>query len=918
MSTERVRFSLPSRTNRGFILTSFGCRPYHFPSRMSAMKKNIVLFFTIVFLTAAIPGVLSPQVVAEGAKAYEHVRYLASDEFKGRKSGTPEYAKAAEYVAAKMKEYGLRPGGENGSWYQEVPFKNWSDFGQPVRLETTAPQRRTYFPGRDRDFIPIYGTGSGIASGKVAFAGYGIASEKPSWNDYHDLDVQGRIVVILPEDPPWFDDAAAKERTLEKKVKLAAEKGAVGLIEADLSDFAQPSERRRRMERLRPDTCPAGFIVMRAKLSFVDDVFYLSRKSWRDAASKILRLKTPRSFLADASIEMEAHFVQEERKAVNVIGLLPGRDPELKKEYILLGGHLDHLGVGLDGFIYPGADDNAVSAAAILETVRVLVASGFSPRRSIVFASWAGEELGLIGSRYYTDHPLFPLNKTVVYLNIDMVGQGDSDLLVGGMWEYERFWNIIKTRLDAETLKKIRPRVNYRGSDHASFWSKGVTALSLRTGEILTRKLDDEHPEYHCPGDRPEIIDPELLRLTAQYHIDVLRILADSEENLTDPRFRAEFVHKDAAVVDMHCDTIERFMEGEDLRQDLESGHVDIPKLKRGAVDLQVFACFVAPPADDLEKAQAAKKAFKQIEAVHRLAGENPDDLEIVTSYQDAVRLRNSGKTGVLIGIEGGYAIENDLDLLRAFHRAGVRLMTLTHWTRTDWADASGDAKAELGGLTKFGEQVVTEMNRLGMIIDLSHSHDETFWDVLRVTEAPVVASHSCCRAISDHHRNMSDDMLKAMAKNGGVIGINFSPGFLNAELEKKETELLSRIAASHGLPQDYRAVMRADPEKREKAMAEYKAKAEELRKSLPPVDVKTVVDHIDHVVKVTGSANHVGLGSDFDGISATPAGLENAGKLLAITEELQRRGYKEDDIRKILGGNFLRVFDAVQKAAKS
>jgi hypothetical protein len=175
---------------------------------------------------------------------------------------------------------------------------------------------------------------------------------------------------------------------LEKKVKLAAEKGGVGLIEVDLSDLTQPSERRRRMERLRPGACPAGFIVMRAKLGFVDDVFYLARKSWRDAASKILRLKKPHSFLINASVEMEAHFIQEERKAVNVIGLLPGRDPELKNEYILLGGHLDHLGVGLDGFIYPGADDNAASAAAILETIRVLGASGFSPRRSIVFASW--------------------------------------------------------------------------------------------------------------------------------------------------------------------------------------------------------------------------------------------------------------------------------------------------------------------------------------------------------------------------------------------------------------------------------------------------------------------------------------------------------------------------------------------------
>jgi membrane dipeptidase len=369
--------------------------------------------------------------------------------------------------------------------------------------------------------------------------------------------------------------------------------------------------------------------------------------------------------------------------------------------------------------------------------------------------------------------------------------------------------------------------------------------------------------------------------------------------------------------VDLHCDTIGRFMNGEDLRQDLPQGHIDIPKLKRGAVDLQVFACFVSPPATDLEKAQAGQKIFRQIEGIHRLVDQSPTDLEIVLTYEDAMRLRNSGKTGVLIGIEGGYAIEDDLDMLRTFYRAGVRLMTLTHWTHTDWADASGDLKAEHCGLTSFGEQVVKEMNRLGMVIDVSHVHDETFWDVLRTTEAPVVASHSCCRALADHHRNLSDEMLKALAKNNGVVGINYYPAFLNAEIEKKQAALLAEVTKKYGLGDDFGAVVQSDQETRKKALAEYESRSRELQKTLPPVDVKTVVDHIEHVIKVTGYTDSVGLGSDFDGISSTPQGLENVGRLLAITEELQRRGYKEGDIRKILGGNFLRVFQAVEKAAQ-
>jgi len=880
------------------------------------MKKAIVLIGTVWLVFS---GAARALFRADGAKALEHVRYLASDDLKGRRSGTPEYARAAEYVAARMKEYGLEPGGEKGSWFQEVPFKNWSNFEQPVRLEIVSPARRVYIAGRDRDFRPVLGTGSGVVRGGTAFAGYGILSEKPAWNDYDGLEVKGRVVIILPDSPPGFEDAALKDWTLEKKAKLAAEKGAVGMIEVDLTDPRQPADpstRRRTSRSLKPGECPPGFVVIQAGRNFLDDLFYNARKSWRDAVSRILRLKKPCSFLFDAAVEMEVHLVQEERKAMNVIGRLPGRDPQLKEEFILIGGHLDHLGVGLNGFIYNGADDNATSAATILETARVLTASGFKPARSIIFCSWAGEEMGLVGSRHYVQNPLYPLEKTVVYLNVDMVGVGDTDLLVGGMWEYARFFDIVKNGLDQEMLKRLKPRINYRGSDHSAFWAKGITALSLRTGEILTEKLDDEHPEYHRPGDRPELIDPELLGLAAQYHVDVLRSLAGTKENLLDRRFRAEFIHKDALLVDMHVDTIGRFLDGEDLRQDLPQGHIDIPKLKRGAVDLAVFACFSGPPSSELEKAAAATKVFRQIEALHRLAAQSGGDLEIVRAGEEIGRLRNSGKTAILIGVESGYAIENDLDLLRAFYRAGVRLMTLTHWTHTDWADASGDPKAERGGLTEFGEQVIKEMNKLGMIIDVSHAHDETFWDVLRISKVPVIASHSCCRALSDHHRNLSDDMLKALAKNGGVVGINFSSGFLNALYDEKQEALWKEVTAGFGLPADYAEAGRTDPEKARKAQAEFEARWKTLRKTLPPLDVKTVVDHIDHVVKVTGDADHVGLGSDFDGISDPPEGLEDAGRLEALTDELQRRGYKEFDIRKILGENFLRVFRAVEKAA--
>jgi membrane dipeptidase len=411
-----------------------------------------------------------------------------------------------------------------------------------------------------------------------------------------------------------------------------------------------------------------------------------------------------------------------------------------------------------------------------------------------------------------------------------------------------------------------------------------------------------------------ETVEPETLQLAAEYHLDIVKFLATTREKLLDRKHHISFVHREATVVDLHCDTIGRALgdNREDLSQDLDRGHVDIPKLKRGGVDLQVFACYVAPPANEKEKYSAAKKAFNQIDGVHRLVEENSEDLTLIRSYQDLRGLRGSDRVGVMIGIEGGYAIENDLSLLRSFYRSGVRLMTLTHWTRTDWADASGDEKAMHGGLTPLGEQVVREMNELGMIIDVSHAHDDTFWDVIRITKDPIVASHSCARAVSQHHRNMSDEMLKALAENGGVIGINFAPGFLNSEVEEKMNEMAKEVAERHGLPPEMAAVMSAPPDKLKKFMAEYQEKAKQLEATLPSVDVKTVVDHMDHIVKVTGSASHVALGSDFDGIGSTPKGLENVGLIANITEELFNRGYEESDIRNILGGNFLRVFQKV------
>ncbi len=870
------------------------------------MKKIFTLICISLFcLTLNSQEKIQP----DGEKAWKHVKYLSSDDFKGRKAGTPEYLEAARYVAAKMKEYGLKPGGKKGSYFQQVEFKNWRHFEPPVRFEIISPQHVLFSPGRSNHFFPNSGTGSGILKAPLAFAGYGLISKKDKWNDYGNMDVRGQIVLIIPGSPEFLKGISRKEKTLDSKIKTAVKKGASGVLIMNIGESLRGWTIPEGAEK---GTCPEGFLVMTANSSLLDKMFYMKKLSWRSIASEMSREKNPHPFLLDLTVEMEVHYIHEDRTAPNVLGLIPGKHPELKNEYIIIGGHLDHLGVGLDGSVYNGADDNASSVGVLLEIARVIQANDFRPDRSVVLAAWAGEELGLIGSRYYTEHPVYPLEKTAVYMNMDMVGTGDLDLYVGGMWEFSEFFALLKKNMKEKFTKRLKYRIEYRGSDHTSFLHKGVTCLSLRSGNILTRELDDEHPEYHRPGDRAETIKPELLQQAAEYHYDNIVCLSNCRENLLDPKFHINFLHKDAQLVDMHCDTIGRVIDGEDLTKDLSKGHIDIPKLKQGAVDLQVFACFVGPPENNAQKHRAAQKAFEQIDAVHQLINENPEDLILVTSPDDMRKLRRNRKTGILIGIEGGYAIENDLRLLRSFFRNGVRLMTLTHWLGTDWADASGDPEPSHGGLTGFGEKVIKEMNRLGMVIDVSHVHDETFWDVMVISEAPVVTSHSCCRALSDHHRNLSDKMLKALAKNRGVIGINFFPHFLMAENFKKMEDLKADLIKKYDLPKKLADFLKVEPKRANVFRKEYRERLERLKQELPEISVKTVVDHIEHVIKVTGSTDHVGLGSDFDGISSTPVGLSHAGELVHITEELVKRGYNDQDIKKILGGNFLRVFREV------
>ena len=368
---------------------------------------------------------------------------------------------------------------------------------------------------------------------------------------------------------------------------------------------------------------------------------------------------------------------------------------------------------------------------------------------------------------------------------------------------------------------------------------------------------------------------------------------------------RAKRLHFSSLVIDTHTDTTQRFLDdGFDFGARNALGSVDIPRLKEGGLRAIFFAIWIP---SKITGAHAVKRALGQIDAVREQVRRHSDNFVLATTAEDIRTPRKRHRIAALIGVEGGHMIASDLGVLRSYAALGARYMTLTHTGNVEWADASTDIPVH-NGLSDFGKDVVREMNRLGMIVDVSHVSDKTFADVLEISKSPVFASHSNCRAICDSPRNMTDEMIRALAAKGGVVQINFHVGFLSQEFRNAEKahpewdkaialEVRKRCGNSEG-----RQLIEG-----ERITREYVERGD-----LPRVEWTKIIEHIDHAVKVAG-IEHVGLGSDFDGANM-PFGMEDASKLPKITQALLEKGYSEGDVKKILGENTLRVLAEAER----
>src|SRR5258708_400651 len=376
-------------------------------------------------------------------------------------------------------------------------------------------------------------------------------------------------------------------------------------------------------------------------------------------------------------------------------------------------------------------------------------------------------------------------------------------------------------------------------------------------------------------------------------------------------------IHDSAIVIDTHADTPQRFLdENFNLGQNtpVSAGHMDLGKIKAGNLGAEFFSMWVEPDF----RGHYAKRTMDLIESVYEQAARHPNRIIMALTDEDIIRAHEQKKFAALMGIEGGNSIENDIRLLREFYRLGVRYMTLTWSNTNEWADSSGDINnpqvKHHGGMTPFGKDVVREMNRLGMMIDISHVSDDTFYQAVQISRAPVIASHSSSRALTNHPRNMTDDMLRAVTKNDGVVMVNFNSGLVDQNYLKASSD----PEKTKQRDVEVEAFKKAHPHADGSPVTydEYARMEKKWAAQFPRPQMTSLIDHIDHVAKVAG-IDHVGLGSDFDGIPSLPQGIDSVADLPKITLALYERGYNRAQIQKILGGNILRVMRRVQEVAR-
>lgn len=672
--------------------------------------KRILGILTLLVILLIPAGSQTKAVEPDGRTILEYVKILAADGMEGRGSGLPGLEKAAAYVADTLKSWGIEPAGENGTFFQRFPLKDFFvvEPGASLAIVAGPVTRPFYNQPRNAEWRVSTYSGSGSVNEEMVFVGYGIHAPKAGYDDYAGVDVKDKVVLLCLSGAPSRADLGPSAFP-QARIRAAQELGAkaaiicpkpASLTQAMIGGTSYPAGFYGDSSVYKEDFAIIG--VTEKILNFIFDTLPV------DAGAVFEQLDAPaakpQSFATGIRAVLNIRTsLKPAATAVNVLGRIGGSDKRLRDETVLLGAHMDGLGMAAEGDIMNGADDNASGTAVVLETARLLKQNGVKPKRTVVFALWGGEEIGLLGSNHFATHPLFPLDKTVAYLNLDMVGQGGGKFQFGGVYHGPEIWDFLKKSLSPAILEDIVPAASGGGSDQISFVAQGVPGFHL----VGTRP----HYKGHHPHDDVELIQPDLLARSCRFLYQAALALAQAESGLIAPDRKGWILFRSYSVINFRSLLPPEILakSGTEKYPDVDFQLVRLEE-KAGLGPAELKVDFLKQ-IRDLDKNLATKTDMK-------VYSEDPTDL-----------MRAGSRTRLFLGIEGSRPFRDDPDFLASIARLGVKWIALGE---KDLVDA--------GGIGEDGKRILQAAQDAGVLVVLNDMSDGVLKDVLNAVQRPVVA----------------------------------------------------------------------------------------------------------------------------------------------------------------------------------
>jgi aminopeptidase YwaD len=662
--------------------------------------RKFIIFLLTLFLLAAPSFTKVKKVAFDEKAALSYIKDLASDSMMGRKSGQPGATIAEEYIASKFIEWGLEPAGDDGTFFQNFTIE-YSNAEEGVVLEVISEKaRRSFYYGDDWRVQRL--SGSGHFAAEIVFVGYGIHAPEKDYDDYAGVDLKGKLALFLIESPTKLEEKLSEEAKIENRIKAAQEQGALGIL-----GFRRPSTQRQYFRfRLKKEIHKKDFVILTVEDRVTNFIFKDLKTELRYLLLEIDNKLKPMSFETGvkAFVSVKAVF-DEKRPTRNVLAKISGADKTLKDEYVIIGAHMDHLGINPLGEVMNGADDNASGTAVVMEIARIMKINRAKPKRTVIFALWAGEEQGFLGSRHYTNHPPYPIEKTVTYINMDMVGQGTGKVPFGGVYYGPQIWKVLEERLPEEIKEYVRPgRGGPGGSDHTPFLEKGIPSYGIFT--------QGYHFKYHQSRDDLDLIKPEVLKKTGDFVQAAVEILASESINFFKPMRQETYYLKYHRLINFELTSLNRFIEH----------HKDA---KDSDVDLQLTV---------LEEKEGLSGDALRMDMLKNLldASEKIKKAKGLTFYSSSSALNmniRQGKTTVLVGLKGINSFRDEPEWAQVLTKQGVFFVFM---------DEPSFLFGE-EGLGEEGKEIVKAINSSGLLLVVEGLDSSQAKVLLNGSQKPLV-----------------------------------------------------------------------------------------------------------------------------------------------------------------------------------